>query len=198
VRHHDETSTFVQGKRLWAHASVTEHLTHYAVHAKRGSEAVEAIGILPATTGVSVHDGWATYWKYATCMHALCNVHHQRELTFLREEQQQAWAGEMKTLLSDMNTAVKQARAQGLSQLDPTEVLDWKAQYQALLQEGYQANPPAAPPVDGTSKRGRRKQSLARNLLNRLVFRTRMLCSSSWNALTCHLTIPKRNAIFAW
>lgn len=168
VLHEDETGTYVMGKRWWSHVAATEQLTHYAVHAKRGHEALEAIGILPGFTGVSVHDGWATYWKYTTCQHALCNVHHLRELVFLHEQQQQAWAGSMKTLLSDMNTAVKEARERGLKQLDPTEVADWKAQYQTLLQEGYQANPNAPPPIDDTSKRGRRKQSATRNLLDRL------------------------------
>ena len=42
---------------------------------------------------------------------------------------------------------------------------DWKARYEALLDEGYQANPPDPPPV---IKKGRRKQSAARNLLDRL------------------------------
>jgi hypothetical protein len=45
-------------------------------------------------------------------------------------------------------------------------VADWKARYSALLAQGYQANPPDPPPE--TSKKGRRKQSAARNLLDRL------------------------------
>jgi transposase len=38
------------------------------------------IGILPDFGGVSVHDGWGSYQRYATCRHALCNVHHLREM----------------------------------------------------------------------------------------------------------------------
>jgi len=45
-------------------------------------------------------------------------------------------------------------------------VADWKARYSARLSEGYQANPPDPPPETG--KKGRRKQSAARNLLDRL------------------------------
>jgi transposase len=93
-------------------------------------------------------------------------VHHLRDLTFLYEERLQAWAGEMKELLLDIKAAVAQARAQGRSCLHPLEVADWKARYGALLAEGYQANPPDPPPE--TSRRGRRKQSAARNLLDRL------------------------------
>src|SRR5215469_6250840 len=162
VLHQDETGLYVAGQRHWLHVSATEQLTHYGVHARRGKEALDAIGILEGFEGVSVHDGWRSYWQYA-CQHALCNVHHLRDLTFLYEVLRQEWAGGMKTLLLDIKTAVEQARAQGRTSLHPLEVADWKAQYTALLEEGYRANPP---PEAG--KRGRRKQSAARNLLDRL------------------------------
>ena len=165
VLHQDETGLYVAGKRHWMHVSSTEQLTHYDVHPKRGKEALDAIGILKDFQGVSVHDGWSSYWLYL-CLHALCNVHHLRELLFLEEEQQQAWAGQMKELLLDIKAAVEQARAAGRTSLDPLEVQDWKAQYAALLAEGYQANPPDPPPQ--VAKKGRRKQSAALNLLDRL------------------------------
>ena len=165
VLHQDETGLYVAGQRHWMHVSATEQLTHYAVHAKRGKEALDAIGILADFQGVSVHDGWRSYWQFL-CQHALCNVHHLRDLTFLYEELLQAWAGKMKELLLDSKAAVEQARAEGRSSLHPLEVADWKAQYAALLEEGYRANPPDPPPEVG--KRGRRKQSAARNLLDRL------------------------------
>ncbi len=165
VLHQDETGLHVQGKRHWMHVSATKQLTHYAVHAKRGKKALDAIGILPQFQGISVHDGFRSYGQYL-CQHALCNVHHLRELTFLHEEQQQAWAGQMKDLLTDIKAAVEQARAQGCQSLHPLEVADWKARYGAILAEGYQTNPPDPPPKVG--RRGRRKQSAARNLLDRL------------------------------
>jgi transposase len=165
VLHQDETGLYVAGRRHWLHVSATEQLTHYAVHPKRGKAALDAIGILVDFQGVSVHDGWRSYWQFG-CQHALCNVHHLRDLTFLYEERQQAWAAELKELLLDMKAAVEQARAEGRSSLHPLEVADWKARYEALLAEGYQANPPDPPPE--TSRRGRRKQSAARNLLDHL------------------------------
>jgi transposase len=165
VLHQDETGLYVAGQRQWMHVSATEHLTHYAVHRKRGKEALDAIGILADFAGVSVHDGWRSYWQFL-CQHALCNVHLLRELTFLEEELRQAWAAEMKELLLDIKAAVEQARAEGRTSLHPLEVADWKARYQALLTQGYQANPPDPPPE--VAKKGRRKQSAARNLLDRL------------------------------
>ena len=165
VLHQDETGLYVAGQRHWMHVSATERLTHYAVHPKRGKEALDAIGILADFAGVSVHDGWRSYWHYA-CQHATCNVHHLRDLTFLHEEQHQIWAEQMKALILDLKAAVEQARAEGRRDLHPLEVADWKAQYVALLAEGYRANPPDPPPKVG--KKGRRKQSAARNLLDRL------------------------------
>src|SRR5260221_9912638 len=165
VLHQDETGLYVAGKRHWMHVSATEQLTRYAVHPKRGHEALDAIGILRDFHGVSVHDGWQSYWRYA-CEHGLCNVHHLRELIFLYEQLQQVWAEQMQELLLDMKAAVDQARAEGRKALHFLEVPDWKTRYVALLEEGYQANPPDPPPE--TSKKGRRKQSPARNLLDRL------------------------------
>ncbi len=165
VLHQDESSVRVAGQRWWLHVSATSTLTHYAVHAKRGKAALDAIDILPHFGGRSLHDGFRSYWLYA-CEHALCNVHHLRELLFLYEEQQQTWAHEMSELLLSMKDACDQARAEGRIALDPMEIADWKAGYETVLQAGYQANPPEPPaPVP---KKGRRKQSAARNLLDRL------------------------------
>lgn len=165
VLHQDETSLSVGGKRHWVHVSATPLLTHYAVHARRGKEALEAIGILPAFSGVSVHDGWRSYWAYA-CGHATCNVHLLRDLTFLIEEHRQDWAQQMKELLLDMKAATEQARVQRRASLHPGEVADWQAQYRAVLLQGEAAQPRAlGPPPAG---KGRRKQSAARNLLDRL------------------------------
>src|SRR5258707_7681664 len=165
VLHQDETGLYVAGQRHWMHVSSTPQLTHYAVHPKRGKRALEAIGILKDFQGVSVHDGWRSYWQYP-CQHALCNVHHLRDLTFLHEEQQQDWAGQMKTVLLDIKAAVDKARVEGHPSLPSLEVADWKAQYLAVLHQGYQANPPDPPPE--VRKKGRRKQSAPRNLLDRL------------------------------
>jgi transposase len=165
VLHQDETSLSVAGTRQWMHVSATASLTHYAVHPKRGKEALDAIGILPHLQGRSIHDGWSSYWCYS-CEHGLCNVHHLRELLFLEEVQQQSWAAELKDVLLDMKAACDQARESGRSALDPVEIADWVARYERVLEEGYQANPPDPPPK--VKKKGRPKQSAARNLLDRL------------------------------
>ncbi len=194
VLHQDETGLYVAGQRYWMHVSATEHLTHYAVHPKRGKEALDAIGILKDFQGISVHDGLQSYWLYL-CQHALCNVHHLRELIFLEEEQQQTWAAEMKDLLLDIKAAVEQARAEGRHCLHPLEVADWKTQYAALLAQGYQANPPDPPPE--VAKKGRRKQSAAAICLIASAS-TRMPSWPSWTISRCPLTIVWLSAISVW
>jgi transposase len=168
VLHSDETGVRRAGTLAWAHVACTSRLTHYAIHAKRGSEATDAIGILPSYRGVSVHDGWKPYRHYTRCRHALCNIHHLRELTFLEEEYHQAWAMDLKALLLEMKAAVEQARTCGDERLDDAERSALVTRYEALLATGLAANPP---PQRRPHHRGRVKQSPTRNLLERLWMR---------------------------
>jgi len=61
VLRNDEIGVRVHGTLPWVHVTSTARLTHYAVHPKRGSVALTAIGILPAFHGVSAHDGLTAY-----------------------------------------------------------------------------------------------------------------------------------------
>ena len=165
VLHSDETGVRQSGRLAWAHVASTHRLTHYAVHPKRGTEATTDIGILPAYTGVSVHDGWKSYRAHTHCRHALCNIHHLRELTYLEEQYHQTWAKDLKDLLREMKAAADQARAAGTLRLAPQERDRFVARYEQILAAGHAANPP---PVRPPHHKGRLKQSPARNLLERL------------------------------
>lgn len=123
---------------------------------------------MPGATGVSVHDGWKSYQRYTNARHARCNVHHLRELTFLEAQEQQAWATEMKALLQAMKVATDDARTHGASQVDAGQHTALVARYEALLVQGVATNPLPPPHPEGQRPRGRRKQSPARNLLERL------------------------------
>jgi transposase len=185
VLHSDETGVRQSGHLAWAHVACTARLTHYAIHPKRGSAATDTIGILPRYTGVSVHDGWKPYQTQTQCRHALCNIHHLRELTFLEEQYHQGWATELKQLLREMKAATAQARQQGAHWLDPTVRDALVARYDALIAAGLAANPPPEP---GPRRRGRRKQTPARNLLERL-----LLGKEQVLAFLNDLTIPFDN-----
>jgi transposase len=163
--HFDERGLRVCGKGMWVHGASTTKLTHYAVHQKRGSEATEEIGILPSFRGVAVHDGLTAYGSnYERCEHALCNAHHLRELTFVEEEHEQGWAGEMKALLMEIEEAVREEAASGGTQLAPETTGEFERRYQRVLEAGLKANPPP----ERTGKRGRPKQSKGKNLVDRL------------------------------
>jgi hypothetical protein len=145
------------------HVASTEKLTHYAYHTKRGSEATDAIGILPEFQGTAVHDFWKSYLNYK-CSHALCNAHHIRELTGIMELTGQKWPQEMIDLLLEIKEAVENRKAQA-KELYPKQIVAFEQKYDEILQKGFLVNPP---PVKERGKRGRPKQSKAKNLLDRL------------------------------
>lgn len=162
--HFDETGLRVGGKGMWVHVASNTKLTHYGVHQKRGSLATEEIGILPSFRGVAIHDGWSAYQRYKRCEHALCNAHHLRELTFVEEEHEQEWAGEMKALLMEIEETVREEVASGGRRVASETKREFERRYQEVLKAGLKANPPA----ERTGKRGRAKQTKGKNLVDRL------------------------------
>lgn len=167
VIHCDETGLRVNGKLWWLHVASTAELTYYFVHPKRGRTAIDEMDVLPNFRGISVHDGWQSYFWYE-CAHSLCNAHHLRELRFIVERYGQSWAEEMIQLLRDIKVQVDIAKADGLSALSASQLIDFEAQYQTLLTEGFDANPPPCLDANVPKKRGRMKQSPPKNLLDRL------------------------------
>ena len=164
VAHFDETGINVSGTTAWLHVASTPRLTFYAVHKKRGHEALDAIGVWPQFQGRAVHDGWTSYWQYSQCAHALCNAHHLRELTFVEEQLGQSWAKGLKGLLGEIKQAVDDARGHGLASLPADVQEEFARRYDAVLEVGAQANPPPPP----TGKRGRPKRGKAGSLVDRL------------------------------
>ena len=148
---------------------------------------MDALGIAPAFQGISVHDGWESYQGYLY-QHALCNVHHLRELTFIEETFGQHWARDLKTLLLEMKNHTEQARLAGRSEVPFLVRHALVQRYEALVQQGYQVNPPDPPPEQ--TKRGKRKQHPARLLLDRLHQRQEQVL-----AFLHHLHVPFDNSL---
>jgi transposase len=73
------------GRLAWLHSASTPTDVLLAVHPKRGTTAMDAIGILPQFRGVAVHDAWAPYDTYPEVIHALCNAHALRELIYVTD-----------------------------------------------------------------------------------------------------------------
>ena len=169
VAHADETGCTLQGKRQWLHVFSTSRLTCYHLDKKRGREAMERMGLLPHFGNVLIHDSLGAYFTFTNCSHGLCNAHIQRELTYLHEELDQSWAGELIELMlkakelaqRESNREKGSRRIIGQGRRDQT-----LTRYSGLLTQGYENNP--EPPPKRKGRRGRPKRGKTLSLLDRL------------------------------
>ena len=164
--HGDETGIRIKNKLHWLHTASNDMFTLLEPHAKRGKEAMDALGILPNFKGIMIHDHWSPYFSY-DCDHALCNAHHVRELTWSLEEEKQEWAGEMRSLLEEMNGAVHDAG--GVLSVDNAST--WILRYNEIIKKGEIECPIKVhedPPAGEKKKKGKVAQTKSRNLLTRL------------------------------
>ena len=158
--HVDETGGRVAGRLHWLHVACSSLFTYLYRHAKRGGQALQdPKSVLPGYSGWVVHDCWASYFAGGQYRHALCGAHLLRELTALIE-QGSHWPTQMHALL--MNAYL--ATDQGTSTLSGAALRATIDQYQTILQQANQEEPPPQP-----RGRGRPKQSKGRNLMDRLV-----------------------------
>lgn len=165
LTHFDETGFYVEGKRQWLHVASTCGLTYYSHHTRRGRKATDEIGILPRFSGIALHDALHNYLSYS-CDHALCNAHHLRELTYLEEEEHQKWAARMKELLIEIKQAVEAARDKGKSRLSESQIKEYERRYCKILKQGLRVE--SRKPSPATGRRGKKKQTKAKNLLDRM------------------------------
>jgi len=162
--HFDETGGRVAGSLHFVHVASNALLTLLDCHKRRGNVAMDALGVIGAMSGISVHDGWTPYASYTNATHALCNAHHLRELEFVATECSQVWAAEMAALLVEMKQAVARARALDRSRLDPRLLGRYLARYDAIVSTGLRSNPPPT----RTGKAGRPARTKPANLAHRL------------------------------
>jgi transposase len=156
VLHNDETGMRCDNSRKWVLSSSNKDFTHYAIHARRGSEALNDIGILPGYRGTSVHDRYTSYDTYPGCRHSHCNAHLLRDLKSIVEDGK-AWASSMITLLLKAKNLIETTQ--------PTRKLRGAifSEYDEIIMTGLAAEPPLL--ENPVKKRGRKKKTPSLNLL---------------------------------
>ena len=118
----DETGFRVEGRLAWVHCARTGKYTLLMVHPKRGTKAMEAMGVLPRFAGVAVHDAWAPYDTYPAADHQLCCAHALRELQAVTDaapQGQWCWAAQAAEALTAMQQLVSEAIRHGQDVADP-------------------------------------------------------------------------------
>lgn len=159
VAHFDETGLRVAGTSAWVHSASTDTLALFTVHPARGHDAMTTAGVLPAFTGIAVHDGYTPYRRYGTA-HQLCNAHHLRELAGICDtDPAQTWAQDMIRLLCEINDMARSARTDGADAIGQRLLTTYRSRYDTIIAAGTAANP--TPP-------GNRARPPAVNLLARL------------------------------
>jgi transposase len=170
VAHFDETGLRVAGRLHWVHSASTGKYVLVTVHGKRGVEAMDAAGVLPAFTGIAVHDGWAPYDTYEAATHARCNAHLLRELQAVLDHHTATggddlwcWAAQAADALRTMKRRVEEALARDgtLTTLDQVRMTSAKHAFRSAARLGIKA----------TATRGsdleKEHNALARRLLER-------------------------------
>jgi transposase len=159
VVHADESGLRVLGKLHWLHTATTLNHTYLFVHEKRGQLALNSNkSILDKIGGWLVHDCWSSYFKFTGLKHAICGAHILRELQGLIDTGQSKWAKEFHAFLLDLYK--KPISKDG----DQMEIV--KSRYLEICNYGEKQEPP---PYKEPGKRGRKKRTKGRNLVERLI-----------------------------
>lgn len=165
ILHVDETGWRVEGKLHWLHCACDGEWSYFVVDKKRGSEAMDRMGILPEFVNVVMHDCWTPYDKYTEAIHALCGAHVLRECVYMNENLHQPWAAEMKSLLEEILHKRHEMEAAGAGGFHPEQMKHFSARYDAIIAGGIAENPI---PQRVAGQRGRLKKGKIRALLDRL------------------------------
>ena len=159
--HFDETGVNINGKNAWLHNASNGQWTLQVVHEKRGTEGIEALGVLPGYEGIACHDHWKPYFQYSDCVHVLCNSHHNRELESAIENEQQQWASDLKNLLETMYIE----KTDNNGEVSKKGQTKYRRRYREIISAGLNE---CTRMERKPGQRGRVKQTKARNSLERL------------------------------
>jgi transposase len=160
----DETGFRVEGKLAWVHCARSGKYTLLVAHRKRGRQAIEAMGVLPAFAGIAVHDAWAPYDGYPGADHQLCCAHALRDLQAVTDAVpagQWCWAAQAAEAITAMQALVSKAIGQGKAAVDPAALAGQISRYRSAALIG------ASQTAARSGKLMRKHHALARRLLDR-------------------------------
>jgi hypothetical protein len=109
---------------------------------------MNAAGVLPAFTGVAVHDGWAPYDTYDQATHARCNAHVLRELQAVIDHHTHnsgqdvwCWAAQAAGALRTMKHLIDEALARDgtLNSVDTVRMAEAKHDFRSAARLGARA-----------------------------------------------------------
>ena len=140
VLHADETTGRAAGELAYVHVACTEYLTLMHVGG-RGSDDIDAGGVLPEFTGTLMRDGYAGY-AHLPAVHAWCAAHLLRDLRAVSDADPvgQLWAQAMADTLLEANHAAHQTRTACADQLDPVALTQIRDHYLGALAKGTTDN----------------------------------------------------------
>jgi transposase len=159
----DETGLRAEGRLHWVHCARTGKYTLVFCHPRRGTKAMDAMGILPSFAGVAVHDAWAPYDTYAAPDHQLCCAHAARELQAVADAApagQWCWATQAAETLAAMQRLVAEAIRQSRG-ADPAALAAQTRAYRSAALIGISQT------AARSGKLMKKHNALARRLLDR-------------------------------
>lgn len=133
VLHVDETGIRINGELNWLHTCCSKDFVYYEVNAKRGKEAIDAIGILAYFVNILVHDHWKPYYKETHMTHAECNAHILRYLKGILIITEQKDVEELIKLFVEMNETKKEAISQNCTKLDEEYIEEFSDRYSEII-----------------------------------------------------------------
>lgn len=159
----DETAP--AGSRRPALGALRPHRQVHPCHPRRGSEGIDAAGVLRRFRGVAVHDAGAPYDSYVDVEDQLCCAHALRELPAVADtakpDADRCWATQASDALVVIHKLVLDAIASGAHTVDPNA---WDQQiqlYRCAVQIGITST------AARSDKVMHKHNALARRLLDR-------------------------------
>ena len=160
----DETGLRAEGKLRWVHCESNGKYTLLYCHLRRGTKAMDAMGILPGFAGIGVHDEWAPYDSDDATGDQLCCAQEARELqdvADLASAGQWCWDTQDAEALADMQRLAACAIAQRHDAIDPAALAARVRRYRSAALIGIRET------AARSGKLMKKHNALARRLLDR-------------------------------